>query len=331
MALWQGTAFNSNESAMVVNQLAENKTIPMVVKNSALLYALMGKMDGSNKQNRLGRRSTKITGKKVEIRLLGTLADIDTVSDGANEIAAVTGHYDADLWGGAEFELAHYYKKFHVPNSEWLRFRGDEAKTRSYIGEHQDFVQESYTEELADAIHEETAPSRSHIGGWRYAIDDNNTYGTLDRSDSGNVDFRGYVNDSFGDLTLAKMNTAMNYVRRNQSKLDIGVTEDTLFGKLQMLVQPYSQVVYSGDTAKFGAPHVNYAGVDWLLDHRTASGVMGIFDSRDWRFITNAEPFTSTGYFIDPGVAASRSVQTELWCSLLCVRPNRNVRLSSVT
>jgi hypothetical protein len=331
MALWAGSAFNTNESAKIVNQLADKKSIPMVVKTNALLYAITGKDDKSNDAKFGARKLKKISGKNYEVGLMGKIAAPAGIADGSAEVATATVTHVADIFGAAEFAISHYGMTHPIPHSEWDRIRGDEAKTLSFIDDVMDYLVYGYENVLGNAIHANVAPSRTAMGGWEYAVAEDNTYGTIDRTDSTNADFRGNVEAAFGDTTLAKLNAQINSVRGNMGKIDLGVTGETLFGKIQQLVQAYSQVTYSSDTARFGSPHVNYAGVDFLLDQRASSGTIGMFDTRWWDLIRKDVPFSSTGFVHDFTKVASHICQTELWIQLVCRKPNAQIKLQSAT
>lgn len=331
MALWAGTSINSNETASLYNKIADRMAIPMVVKANPLLYAFLGKNDETNRSVAPLRHVKSITGLNYEVTLLGALATPAAVADGSAELAASTASYDADRLGGAEFAIAHYALTFGVPNSELDRFAGSEYKLGSYVKEHAEYMGFSYEKVLSTAIHADVAPSRAAFGGWQYAVDDGGTYGTIDRTDAANADFRGLVNDTFGEVTLDKLNYESNRARANMGKVSIGVAGTTLFSKLQNLVQGYSQATYSPDAAMFGSPHVVYSGIKWLLDANTTAGIMGMFDPRWWDVIRKTVPFTSSGMILDPGAEAAHIVKTQLWMQNVCRKPNANIKLSAVT
>lgn len=329
MALWQGTSINSNETAKVFNQLAEKRSIPMVVKLNSLLYAFMGKDDGTNPSTPNVRQVPKITGNKYEVGLMGKLPSPAGISDGASEIASASLTYVSDIFGAAEFSMAHYGFVHPVPESEVDRFRGSEAKTLSYIDDVMTYLEYGYENKLATDLHASAAPSRTALGGWQYAVADDNTYGTIDRTDSGNADFRGVVCSSFGDTTLDKIQAqAINVVRGNMGKVNVGVAGTTLYSKIQKLVQPYSIVNYSEDTAKFGSDHVAFAGIKFLMDQRTTDGVIGLLDTRWWDLVRKDLPFTDTGMVFDFTKVSTYIINTRLWVQLVCKKPNANAKIT---
>lgn len=333
MALWAGSNFNSNESAMVVNQVATVKSIPMVVKLNATLYEFLGKDDKQNPRVAGIKKSMKITGKNVEVRLMGKLATPTFISDGSSEIASATPTYTSDIFGAAEFALSHSYYLHAIPASELERYKGEEAKTRDYLGEIYDHIMYGYENTLGGSSHFQstTAPSRTVFGGWQAAVDDSNTYGTIDRSDSANADFRGIVAATFGDTTLPKIQAQQNAARANNGNPSICPTGTTLFSKIQNLVQPYTIVQYNDTTAKFGAPNVEFAGLKFILDQRVTSGVIGLLDGDYWMLIQNTEPFTNSGVVHDFTKADTYVMHTKLWMQNICMKPNTNVKITGAT
>jgi hypothetical protein len=303
----------------------------MVVKLNALLYELFGKEANLTQKEGGYRRIKSVTGKDYEVPLLGKLRAPTGIADGSAEVAAATVTHVGDTYGAAEFKIAHYGHVEPIPESEFDRFRGDEAKTASYIDELYDMLMWSYENVYGDAIHADVAPSRTALGGWRYAVDDANAYGTVNRADAANADFRGIVAGTFGAVTLTKLQAQQNAVRKNNGHVKIGVTGETLFAKIQDLVQPYSEVTYSEDVAKFGAPNVAFAGVKYILDHRTASGVIGLLDPRWWDLVALRAPFTETGLVKDITRRSTYVIHTTQWVQLVCRKPNANVKITGAT
>jgi hypothetical protein len=129
MALWNGSAINTHETAFVFNQMATRKAIPIVRNMNGFLYAALGKEDW-NATPGAGtgfKRLKKISGKNVEVTLLGELAVPLTTTD-ANQTLFSNAVQNLSF-GAAEFPIAHYSYPFAVPDSELQRFIGDELKT----------------------------------------------------------------------------------------------------------------------------------------------------------------------------------------------------------
>lgn len=331
MALWAGLSLNTNETAMVVNRLHSKKSIPMVVKANPLLYAMFGKKDiVNNRSMRIGK-TNKITGKDVEVRLLGRLAAPAAISDGSDELTTATVNYSSDNWASTTVALAHYGHVEGVPDSEYMRFRGSESKTLNYLDELYDKIMYGYEDVLSTALHSTTAPSRAAFGGWQVAVDSSTAYMGMTRSDSANADFRGIEVGSFGQVTLAKVQEQINNARTNLGRPSIGVAGNTLFSAIQQQIQPYSQATFSRDASEFGSSGVILAGVEFLLDPDTSSGVIGIFDPQWWELVVNEEPFTNSGLVFDFTKKAGHILHTTLWCQNYCVKPNAQIKLTDCT
>ena len=334
MALWNGSAINTNETAMVFNQLANMKAIAMVRNKHGFLYAVLGKQEtGSTPGAGTGfQRLKKISGKKIEVKLLGKLASPGTVADGSAEVATETLTHTTDYWGAAEFDLAHYVYKHPVPHSELMRFMGDEAKTASYLDEVFQLVMLSYEKVWATALSTAAAPSRTVLGGWNFAVDDDNTYGTIDRTDSTNADFQGVVKASTGDLTLPKIHTEMDNVRVNGGRVSLGVAGATVYGKIRQLIQPYTQVTYDKDWTEFGGEHIRYAGVSFTLDPDCPTQTLGLLEPESWLLYMDKDTaFTSSGLVHDISRVSTHVLPTEFWMQLICKSPNHNARMEGIT
>ena len=329
MALWAGLTLNTNETADIVNRLHSKKAELMVVKANPLLYAFFGKKDNVNNRRMRVGKTRKITGKDIEVRLLGRLAAPAAISDGSDELTTATVNYSNDNWASVTVALAHYGHVEGVPDSEYMRIRGDEAKTLSLLDDYYDKIMYGYEDVLSTALHSTTAPSRSAFGGWQVAVDSSTSYMGMTRSDAANADFRGIEEDG-KTLSLSELQRVKNTARLNRGNPTVGVAGNTEFTRIQQIAQSYTHAVYKGDTSEFGADHVNLAGIDWLLDGDTSSAVLGMFDPSTWELVVNDEPFTNTGLVFDFTKKAGHIIHTTLWCQNYCVKPNANIKWTNV-
>lgn len=339
MALWQGTALNTNVLASVFNKVHNKKAIAMATLATPTLHSMMGRPgeDGRGAYNKsLGgwMKSESITGDKHEVRLRGANADFASITDGSDELTDATINYDADHTGAAVFILAHYGIVHGVPDSEYDRFRGDEAKTLSWIDETHEYLYDGFCEDMSDDLFENSTsavPARDQFGSLIAAVDDGNTYGTIDRSDSGNANYRAEVGSATGALTLRKVQDKINAVKDNRGKTKVGVIGTTLFGKFQDLVQPYSQASYAKDTASWGSDHIYFAGVEWIQERNCPSGIILGLDPGTFKVLWKDAPFTETGLIKDPRLKAGRIINCTAWLQNFCMKPNSNWKLEDVT
>lgn len=327
---------------MVFNKLASRKAIAMVRKNHGLTYALLGKREKPSPDGMTRfERQRSITGKKIEQRLLGALRTPAAIAD-ANQTDAVTLTWDNDAWGAAEWELSHYSDTAPIPNSEFDRFRGDEAKTASFIDEFMEYLMLGFEKVWGTAIHLTGAsdPSRTVFGSVPYAIegkdglwtDAADDYGTIARDDSGNADFRGQVQASTGSLTLAKIRTSMFAAAAYNGKPSVGVGNATILNKVHQLVENYSQVTYNDKWSEFGGEYVRYAGIDWLYDNDTPSGYAYLLTPETWRlYMNDTVPFTESGIILDPSKKATYVLPHQFWMQLICLHPAQNAILKGIT
>jgi len=335
MALWNGTAINTNETAMVFNQLANAKTVAMITKRNALLHAFLGDGDTSDGLYIRAQKNVKVTGKRLEVRLRGKNATPAYVADGSAELATVNyaSTYDSTIFGAAEFDIAHGTLPYAIPASELMRFAGKEAKTASYLDEIFNYLMDGWENLLGNDLNGTSAPARTKFGGWQYAIDDSNTYGTIDRSDSANADFRGIVKASTGTPTVAKIQAAKNEAKTNRGKVQTGVASLVNYNYIQQQAQSFQQVIYNRDKAEFGSDSFVVAGVEFILDQRLGDTVIGLFDPETWLFWkdnSKQKPMTS-GIYENPNLVDGYSMNTKLWIQNICIKPNSNVKFTGVT
>lgn len=339
MALWDGTTLNTNALAKLFNHVHTSRSVAIVAKATPLLNSFFGRpeKDGNSAYNKkVGgwAKSKVITGDKHEISLLGALHTPAPISDGVDELTVATISYNAARHGAVVFDLAHYGLVPGMPSSEYNRIRGSDAKTTSWAAEFYDEVKLSYDDVLSAELHENSTsagPARSQFGSWVTAVDDGNTYGTVNRADAANVDYRGIVSSGTGTLTVPKVQAMINQARVNRGKTKVGVMGLTIFNGWQQIIQPYSQATYSKNTAEWGSDHVMFAGVEWVLDPDCPAGLVGGFDPSEWIVITNDYPFTDGGLKKDDHLKAGYIMNTELWCQNICRKPNSNWKMEDVT
>lgn len=334
MAIWAGLTYNNNVLATVFNKIADKTIVPMVVKNNALLYNLVGKDNPFSSTPGAGgvARMESITGNDLEWTLLGKLASPDYITSTSDELSVATVNYDSAIVGNPTIILSHLGIIQGVPESEYLRFRGSELKTQDWMKTVMTYLAKGYENKLGTALHSSTTtdvPALNKFGAWQAAVDDNNTYAAMDRSDSGNADFRSLVTASFGEVTLPKLQERINAARENEGKVSLGVAGTTLYTKIQSLVQPYSQVSYSSDRSEFGSEYVTFAGVKWIQDHRTTSGTIGMFDPEWWFLIKKeGQELAMNGLVLNPSLKAGYVLPTTLWAQNACKKPNTQIKLT---
>ena len=352
MALWLGTAINSTETAMVFNRLVNLQALPMIRRKNGLLYKLMGKADiGVNtKAMSTFERTDIIDGKNYEVRLLGALSSTTKVTDGASEYAAVTLSYNANAYGAAEFPLTHYTLSKAVPASQLRRYKGKFAKTDDFYKEVLTEIMLSYENDLGNDLHStvgSTVIGRTVFGSWAFAVSTGGgdsgidatgetavafrNYGTIDRQDPANVDFRGIVQAASGPLTLAAFRLNVNLCDAKGGKIDTAVAETTLYTKAQMLLEPYTYITDAPDMVQFGGRYMRYDGVDWIHDQRCPVGTIGGLDSSTWLFVKSDDALTDVGLVKDPSRVDTYVLPTALWSQLICKKPNGNFKMLGVT
>lgn len=347
MAIWAGSNINTNETAMLFNQLATRKSISGIRKKNGFLYAVTG-MDepGATPGASAGfKRHTKVSGLKIEWRTQGEHIGAPTFRTKASATDSVSLTHNANVWGGQEVMLAFLTDTIPIPHHELDRFRGDELKTENYLQDVYDAIELDIENKVgtqlavtgATGIPGQTDTDK--LGSWPYAIegvdgawtDSSDDYGTLARDDSTNSWARGLVYASVGDLTLAKIRTAKNDIILNGGAPRFGVAGGTVYGRIEHLVEQYTQVMYDEKWSKFGGEHVKYAGIAFTLDYYAPSGYLGIMDPETWHLWENDKmPFTK-GVVNDPTKVATYVIQYTKWLQNLCLEPRKNAVLKGIT
>lgn len=342
MAIWAGSNINSNETAMLINQLWNAKAIPMVRKKNGLLYAVLGKGEaGSTPMSMRFNRTSKTSGDEVQFNLLGALKTIATVADGAGETASWSGTViPTNVFGGVTLPLQHYADAEYFPGSELDRYQGDELRTRDWIADKMNYLMLSFENTYGTALNTSTAlvASRTEVCPWRHQISDGVSSGEtgytnygVDRSDSGNADFRGNNTVGIGDLTLAKIRTGQNTCITNGGNPTVGLAATALYGKVQQLVEAYTVVNYDEEWSKFGGAYVQFNNIKFILEQRMSTTEIGLLDPESWVFWQKNKNFTRAGIVPDPTKKDTSVLVWGAWQAMYCNKPNSNWLGTGVT
>ena len=345
MALWNGSAINTTETAMVFNQLYNLQAIMIIRFKNGLLYKVLGKMDKNSIQNGKTKfeRSSNITGKNIEVKLLGALPATTKVTDGSSEIATVTPVFNASEYGAAEFPLTHYTLTKAIPKSQARRYKGKSSKTDDFYAEIFRGIMAGYENDIGNDLSGQantgTIIGRTQLGSWLFGISTGGGaggtdatgetasayryYGTIDRQDAANSNFCAVVDAAYGASTLAKLRLKKNLVDVNQGTTDTLVMGTTLYTTHELLVEPYTIVTNAPEMVDFGGNWFRYGGMDFMHESRAPAGTIGGIDSTTWVWYDNDDELTG-GMVLDPSRVASYVVPTERWSQFICIKPNSN-------
>lgn len=346
MAIWAGSSINTNETANLINQFWNAKAIPMIRRKNGFLYAILGKEEaGSTPMSLKFSKEQKVSGQNVQFNLLGSLKTIATVADGYASGAGETGTWTgtvipANTFGGITLPLVHFADAEYFPSSELDRFQGDELRTRDWIAQKMEYLMLSYEDTLGTMLNTTTAavPTRTQICPWRHQISDyastgESTYQTygLDRSDSGNADFRGNVTVSVGDLTLSKIQERILTAQIRGGNIDTGLANTTVYNKVMTLVRSYVNTTYQADWDKFAGQYVQFGAIKFILESRMGTDLLGGIDSSTWVMWNRTKNFTSDGIVRDPSRKATRVLNWEYWTAIYCNKVNSNFLMTGIT
>lgn len=336
MALWASTAINTDELTMVFNQVWNKKFIDQVSNKKGLLEAILGKPspnpDGAG--TKPFERMRKISGKKIEVKLLGSYAEIGTISDGAAEVASTVGVVN-EKYGAAVFDLTHYNHQHWVPSSQYKRYIGEEAKTLNYLQDEFDFLMASWMQTLAAGVSSNSNQSRTVLGGWEYAVRDattGNTYGTIDRSDTANADFAGYEVDTV-TLSMDTLQTHYGIVQGFEGKPDIVTASNTVYTILVNKIRDEGTLINNyGSEGKVAAGGASFSwqGMDAILDPNVTSGYLGMLESKSFLFYMDDSGMNPDA-IVDRSKKSALLINMDAWVGLICHTPKHNGLLTTVT
>jgi hypothetical protein len=308
MSLWDSLNLKTTDDAMIFNQLYNTKAMALMSRSRPLLYAGLGIMTPA--ATPLGettfKKLTKVTGNKVEIKVMGKTVTPKYLATPADELAAVdfAGTYANDYWGAMEFALAHLAYTHPLPDSEIDRIGGDEAKTNSFYDETFQLLVESWLKMYGTEFHAAQAPARNAIGGWPWALSDGieaagayKLYGLLDRSVAGNEDSQAYVLDCSGSFTMKKFRKMRNRIKRNGGTAKLAVVNEDGYTEIETMLDGYAIITADNgnEWRRFDGEWVQFGRVKFALDADCPASQVGLFDTDYVAVWANKSPFTRSG------------------------------------
>lgn len=342
MGLWNGSSIDSAETALVFNKLYNLKSIDHTRRRRGLMYAALGVMvPAKTPMDRTSFENLKsVTGRKVEVKILGKLFTPNFTTDGSAELQTVdlASAHATDYWGAMEFDIAHITWTHPIPASQLDRYEGKELKTLRFIDEVNTLIERSYEgKRVGPGLHGATAPARDNIGGWQWAVSDGvssgetafDAYGTINRSDSGNADFRSYVEDVGGNGKLRHIRKAVNKCIANHGNPRIALVDEDGYTHMEGLLEPYVTVDYDEEWSRFGSRWIEYKNLKYIMDVDTPDQTMGIIDPDYVVYYMSKKPFTRSGIVEDISRVDAYVVKTKVWIQQLFTCLNVHAKLKN--
>ena len=343
MALWDSTSLNTNYLAKLWNQLwVDGYSMDIVRKHNGLLYMVMGKKTQHANGSFSFQNTENVQGNKVEIQFLGQLDTMSTVANGSAEVAAATATYNNNNYGAVEFDVCHYFHKPAIPGSEWVKMRGNEVKGMNYFKEEFRRLSLGIENQLGTAINSSTAVSNYNttVGCWPHLASDGTSsgesgydaYGTLTRS--ANTDFQSVVTTGVGTLGLSHLSTnILNVAAKGHGSPDCGVAGVTVYNAIWNLVASYSHIINDSKMMDFAGQFVKFGSVNYILEQRAPTGVLGHLNSANWKLWLNRnEVFDKETFWKrDPGLKSAYSCPFDVFAQFLCNNTGNQGKLTGIT
>jgi hypothetical protein len=309
MALYDNTLINTSLLSSVFNKLYSAKFVNVVRKKNGLLYAVLGKEETGATPGLESFENLNVTnGNKIEVRTMGKLRTVATVADGSAEVGAATYTYDNNIFGSFVLDYTHFADILPIPESEFVKISGSEAKTASYIDDLFNHVIYSLENTMGNALTAYQATSASTtvwstgttsvmtsifnaVGDGVSTYTSTNVnyfhptqdiyqskgYGLIDRSDAANSIYRSATyggsleaSAGSGQLTLSKIYTLQQRIIANGGMPKVALADALVYGYVQNLTSSAARVDYDDSSMwnAFGGVHLTAFGQKYILEQR---------------------------------------------------------------
>lgn len=291
------------------------------------------------------RKGYEVQGLAALVPLVFT--DISTLTSGnagiadANEIPTSFPTFDAtEGFTHARFEYTHFGRSLTIKESERVVAGGTNGARGNLIdGKIKQFMGKMASI-MADQVSGAANGSRTTLGGVDYAIATNNTYGGIDRTQSGNAYFRGNVDATGGTVSFVPINNAYDGILRHANEEGDTEAPDlmllsnpaggvNLYGRFRELIAPSERFTHEDFKVKFGIANYNYMGMKAVMENRGTGGQVKILTTSTWVFGGQEIPRELLAQrIIGSDAEERRFVQ---WAFVGCKQPRRNIRLTGFT
>lgn len=332
MALWSNSSLNTNRVSLAFSNMVYNEVVSITRRKYGLWYAIMGKMEvGAFVDGRLTFKEIKeITGYKFEVNFRGKVPTIQKVGKGSPELQRVSYSYDANIWGGYQFDLCQYWYKHPIPKSDYDQIRGNEIKTKGMLEEIVDYVVEGLDTQIADDMHANSNQTETSLAGIPFIIDDNTDY-AFDRSDSANAKFESQVDDAASaQLTKHMLGINQNKCIDGGGIPTLGIADIERYTDIQDIVQESVRAVADPLWDEFGGRWVRYGNTVYVMDNRALANTVFHMTPSEWFLIRNATPINTEGIVLDPTIIAGYVLPVHLYLGVGCRRPSAQGKITNL-
>jgi len=339
MAFGDNSIFNTTKTAAVFNQMARDRFVQQMRKESALANVAFGlpkEVDGQLKFTKDGNYG----GNQIEIPAIGSLRTISGVVDGTAELANATITPLTSLVNYT-FEIGHYAHTLGVPNAELRKVQLGQKKAGDLIETYFRILMDSYIESISTDLNGTGAgvgDATNRVMSWVHAVSDGTStgetnyalYGKVNRADAANGFAKAIFRPTVGTLSLAKIAEAQIAAQGNGANSDLGICGSTVFGLVRQLVEGQAEAITTDRLTDFGRAQFRYAGTNFALEFNCPAQTLGLLDTSTWLVKRGQEDF-SKGIMINPVAVAGHVLPTEMFIGVYTDCPNKNVKMNGIT
>lgn len=329
MAIWNNITNQTNLPALAFSRYLNEGAADTVLKQSPLISLLLNDLPAGESPFESKCKQTKIvSGGRGELKFRGALPAVVGVS---NPGASVTTTYDDTRYGSAEFRLTHYANIFDVAVSQIEFISGDSAKA-DFLELEIQTINDAFFAQVAGDFHGTADQTVSAIGGWRRALQTDDTLGTwlgFSRA-SDNAGLRANLDVAGTALSIARLEAIINQCVVNNGRPDVALMGAANFGLMQTAVEPVYRVVTDRMMKMgYGSIAFNIAGVDCVLDGYCPATSVAVLDSSSWYCVMKENGFGVSDMVRNTAKVAMMSVGVDMYIAIVTDAPRKNGRITT--
>lgn len=349
MAIWAGSSISTDNSAWLFNKIALPKAVKIGRVANPLMAFFMNKFDLDDEGKWLqhpslsdrGTAGVKLLpsggGKKIEVTLAAAKALYSGKGYGANERAAVSIAGSDAGYGAAEFDIAAFYELEPWDKSKFDRYKGKERKLQlEFLSSEFDLILEAWHKTLDTRLSDTSAaaPSTTVVGSALNALIAN-TYGTIDRTDVANADFKAAeVDTATTAITLAKMRRKKTKCMIRRAKHVVVWAAEEAYGLIGDKIEAaagYEATQLKDKTVEYSGEYFVYNGMAICLAPKLGAGNVMFLNPESWQvYLSEDGMATTTGVQQHPNFAHQMYMQWDSYVQVLCFDPGTNACFTAI-
>gem|GEM_PF-5688002 len=305
------------------------------------LHHIMGKREPSERNygwNYTAPVDITLKGNKFEATMIQDTGTDTPVTQGSGEYAAAGALSYTNNMGAMVGDVTQIPFEDSMPVSHWIKIgdqKTDKQRVSMLVQQFKAFARRR-ERTLAQGTAANADQAAATIGGYSYALRDDNTYLTIDRTDVANANFKPAVYvASQTALPFQTIQNAQTLASIKGAMKHILLCGAAVYGYMQARAATAfginGTVIQDADCVKWGFKHFMLGDMHFMLDPNTEAGALVGIDPATWGFKVDFPTECVKDWDRHPTLKAVMHRMGDYVVAHACIGVNRNFQFRGVT